>query len=183
MADWLPAEMSCSLCGKFGPCFRLEYALCPRLPDAEKEKAVGCYTCLRQGHFEFWHDTEVGELDEQGLKKVHNDHRPPSATFRPGALQELRRTPQIVTWQQELWLTHCDDFMAYIGTREPKDFAAHASNGDGRSLFLAMTEPELAHLWDESLRPGETEPRSWHASYYVFRCLHCGKQRGNWDCD
>ena len=72
--------------------------------------------------------------------------------------------------------------MVYIGTWEPSDFYANAPDGDGRSLFHAMTE-EYNHLWDSSLREGEDRPASWHATYYVFRCLHCGKLRGNWDCD
>jgi uncharacterized protein CbrC (UPF0167 family) len=153
------------------------------LSDAEKETAVGCFTCLRQGRFEFWHDTEIGLLDENGLTHFYNHNKPPPPDFPETALVELRRTPQIVTWQQELWLTHCNDFMAYLRTWEPKDFYAHAPDSDGRSLFLQMTEGDYNHLWDSSLPKGADRLNSWHASYYAFRCLHCGKLRGTWDCD
>jgi len=45
-----------------------------------------------------------------------------------------------VTWQQELWLTHCNDFMIYKGTWEPKDFIANRKSGNGKALFLEMTD-------------------------------------------
>jgi uncharacterized protein CbrC (UPF0167 family) len=98
-------------------------------------------------------------------------------------MEEIRRTPQIVTWQEERWLAHCNDFMAYVGTWEPSDFVANSPSGDGRALFLDMTDEDEAHLWDESVDDEEEAPQSWHATYYVFECLHCGKLRGNWDCD
>jgi len=176
-------DKPCAFCGSTGRCFELEHATCPSLTDAQKERAFGCTSCLKKGRFEFWHDTEIGLLDENGLKHVyrHNKRRP--ADFSRASLVELRKTPQIVTWQQEIWLTHCSDFMAYIGTWEPSDFTANAPDGDGKSLFLSMTDDDLCHLWDASLRSGESRSASWHATYYVFRCLLCGKLRGNWDCD
>jgi uncharacterized protein CbrC (UPF0167 family) len=106
----------CSLCEGPGPCFHLELALCDSLSKKEKGSAFGCFSCLREGRFEFWHDTEFGLLDKNGLTHVYNHNQIPPADLPPSALVELRRTPQIVTWQQELWLTHCNDFMAYLGT-------------------------------------------------------------------
>jgi hypothetical protein len=183
MAGLASGEASCSLCGGHGPCFRLQFALCDSLPKEEKKSALGCFSCLRAGRFEFWQDTEVGLLDKTGLTYVYKHNRPPPADFPASALVELRRTPQIVTWQQEIWLTHCNDFMAYLGTWEPKDFYGNAVNGDGRALFHEMTDQELRHLWAASLPRGATRLESWHATYYVFGCLHCGIRRGNWDCD
>ena len=175
-------EKICTLCNELGTCFRLEYAICPTQSDTHKADAYGCLSCLRSGRFQFWHDTEIGVLDNNGLKHVYKHNKPPPLNFPRAAFTELRRTPQIVTWQQELWLTHCNDFMAYIGTWEPKDFYANALDGNGRALFLKMTE-EYNHLWDSSLREGEERLTTWHATYYAFRCLHCGELRGNWDCD
>lgn len=122
-------------------------------------------------------------LDENGLTHVYNHNHEPPKEFPREAMAELRHTPQFVTWQQELWLVPCSDFMAYLGTWQPKDFYANAPDGDGRSLFLKMTDKDNAHLWDESMGVGALRLDSWYATYYVFRCLHCGKLRGNWDCD
>jgi hypothetical protein len=182
MAEFCLEPEVCSLCNSLGECFRLESAICPALSDTKRTAAHGCYSCLKAGRFEFWHDTDIGVLDSDGLTGVYNHNKRPPPAFPQAALLELRRTPQILTWQQELWLTHCNDFMAYLGTWEPKDFYVHAPDGDGRSLFVKMTD-EFDHLWDESLREGQERLIAWHATYYVFRCLHCGELRGNWDCD
>jgi uncharacterized protein CbrC (UPF0167 family) len=163
MSALVEGDATCSLCGQRGRCFRLEYSLCPSLAPEAKESGVGCFECLRQGRFEFWHDTDIGQLDENGLTHVHNHDESPAA-----ALVELRRTPQIVTWQQELWLTHCNDFMAYLGTWEPKDFYANDPEGDGRALFHEMTDKDYSHLWEESLQPGAERLESWHATFYAF---------------
>ncbi|MBO9699874.1 MAG: CbrC family protein [Sporocytophaga sp.] len=174
----------CSICNKeSNECFSLEYTLTDKFSQEETADKVGCSDCLKKGEFEFWHDTEYGMLDENGLKKVykHNMANPPSVDNK--ILVELRRTPQIVTWQQELWLTHCNDFMVYKGTWTPEDFNKYSKNSDGRQLFLEMTDDEWNHLWDESLEEGEVELKEWYATYYVFECSHCGKLRGNWDCD
>ena len=172
----------CSLCAREGMAFSLEFAICPELPEDARHDKAGCTTCLKAGRFEFWHDTEIGMLDENGLRHIYNHNREPPADFPEGALVGLRHTPRIVTWQQELWLTHCRDFMIYLGTWEPVDFYANAPHGDGRALFIQMTS-EYPHLWDDSLLPGEPKLEAWHATYYVFRCRHCGLLRGNWDCD
>lgn len=183
MAALSDEASACSLCGGPGPCLRLEEALETGITPEQKESAVGCFSCLQAGRFEFWHDTEIGLLDERGLTHVYIHNQTPPSDFPASALVELRRTPQFFTWQQALWLVHCNDFMAYAGTWGPSDFNANAPNGAGRELFLEMTSEDLQHLWDESLPEHGTELESWYATYYVFRCLHCGKLRGNWDCD
>jgi uncharacterized protein CbrC (UPF0167 family) len=182
MAGLCLEPTGCIFCGRVGPCFRLGAAICPTLDQAQKENAHGCFSCLKAGRFQCWHDTEIGVLDESGLTHIYNHNKKPPSDFPRTALVELRKTPQIVTWQQELWLIHCNDFMAYVGTWTPEDFYKNAPDGDGRSLFLRMTD-RYNHLWDSSLREGEERLASWRATYYAFRCLHCGELRGNWDCD
>lgn len=183
MAGLCNEQCACYFCGHVSACFALDFAVCPTLKGDERRGQVGCIDCLQAGRFEFSHDTEVGVLDQSGLKHVYKDNKPAPAGFSMPALGELRRTPRIVTWQQELWLTHCNDFMTYQGTWEPEDFHRHSPTGDGKKLFLEMTDEWYQHLWDASLRPGQTKPTGWHATYYVFKCGHCGTLRGNWDCD
>jgi len=183
MRALVDGDTKCFLCGRHDSCFKLEFARCPELSAEQKELAHGCFSCLHDGRFEFWHDTEIGMLDENGLRHLYNHNRPAPPDFPATALLELRRTPQLVTWQQEIWLVHCMDFMAYIGTWEPKDFYANAHNGDGKALFYEMTSKDEQHLWDASLPQDATRLETWHATYYAFRCLHCDKRRGNWDCN
>lgn len=180
MASIAKGEKPCGICMRIGQCFELGSAII--CCEEASEVGYGCAECLAAGKFEFWHDTEIGMLDENGLTKVYKHNQQPPENFPNDALVALRRTPQIATWQQELWLTHCNDFMAYQGTWSPGDFYKNAPNGDGRALFLEMTDDGKS-LWDDSMPEGKTILKEWHAAYYVFKCRHCGKLRGNWDCD
>ena len=175
-------DKTCTFCGSITRCFELQHATCATLTESHKEQAFGCASCLKKGRFEFWHDTEIGVLDENGLKHIYDHNKRPPQDFMHASLVELRKTPQVVTWQQEVWLTHCNDFMAYIGTWEPRDFTANAPDGDGKALFMSMTDDDSKHLWNASVKDGDDRPSSWYATYCVFRCLHCGSLRGNWDC-
>lgn len=181
MDHYEPDEGLCAFCGALGPGFRLDGAICKDLPEEEQVEAIGCPSCLRSGRFGFWHETEVGSLDETGLIARGPHHPPPSGSFPISALAELRRTPPIACHRQELWLVHCYDFMAYLGTWRPEEFAAHDPDRDGGRLFREMTEPAKQHLWNEQRPPSDSAPGSWDATYYAFRCLHCGKLRGYWD--
>jgi uncharacterized protein CbrC (UPF0167 family) len=124
----------------------------------------------------------TGPIDETGLTHVYKHNKQPPPAFPESSLVALRRTPQFTSWQQGIWLAHCDDFMRYIGTWEPTDFYRNAPDGDGRRLFVEMTD-EYKNLWDESLPSEGGRLVTWHATYYAFQCRHCGKRRGNWDCD
>ena len=73
--------------------------------------------------------------------------------------------------------------MAYLGTWTPQDFNEHSKNGNGRDLFMEMTDRAYQNLWDDSLDDGQTLLEEWYPTYYVFKCLHCKKLRGNWDCN
>lgn len=184
MSDLLEGRHQCSICNEeHDYCFDLEYSITDKFKEEEREGKVGCYDCLRKGEFEFWHDTEFGMLDETGLSKIysHNMDNPPQ--LDDTTMLELRCTPQIVTYQQELWLTHCNDFMVYKGTWEPLDFYKNSPTGDGKDLFMEMTDKEISHLWDSSLPEGQTVLEQWYPTYYVFQCRHCKKLRGYWDCD
>jgi uncharacterized protein CbrC (UPF0167 family) len=184
MGDLLKGRHKCSICDhEHEYCFDLEYCTTDKFAGDTKRGKTGCYECLRKGAFEFWHDTEYGMLNEKGLYKIysHNMDNPPK--LPEISLLELRRTPPIVTYQQEIWLTHCNDFMVYKGTWQPLDFYTNSSTGDGRDLFMEMTGKDMTHLWDESLEEGQTLLEQWYPTYYVFECRHCQKLRGYWDCD
>jgi uncharacterized protein CbrC (UPF0167 family) len=180
MASLSKGEKACGICKRVGQCFELGSAII--CSEEASEVGYGCAECLAAGKFEFWHDTDIGMLDEKELTKVYKHNQPPPDKFPEAALVALRRTPQIATWQQELWLTHCNDFMAYQGTWSPSDFYKNAQDGNGRALFLEMTD-DGKNLWDDSMPKDKTILKDWHAAYYVFKCRHCGKLRGNWDCD
>src|SRR5688572_28314468 len=130
MSQLLDGAHTCSICGNIGSaCFSLDYTITDIFAEDVKEGKIGCIKCLREGKFEFWHDTEFGMLDEKGLTKVYNHNMDNPPEIEDEKKNELKRTPQIITWQQELWLTHCNDFMIYKGTWEPGDFYRNSKNG------------------------------------------------------
>jgi uncharacterized protein CbrC (UPF0167 family) len=185
MLHLAPSTVECAFCSKVGDGFDLDAAIRVAHDERKNSSMFGCPECLLAGRFGFAHNTDVGTLGEAGLRREYPNHRAAPPAFRPDAVETLRRTPDVLRWQYEPWLTHCDDFMAYVGTWRPSDFVRNAPNGYGRSLFLRMTrEPDLRHVWDAECPAGATvPPDSWHPVYYAYRCLHCGELAGNWDCD
>ena len=182
MADLIDKPHSCSICGMQHPnCYALDYADTAAFTKKQREGKVGCYDCLKKGLFTFSHDTEYGLVDHTGVNDTyrHNGHTLSGASDL--VITELSRTPQFVTYQQGMWLGHCNDFMVYKGTWRPQDFIHNAEGGNGRALFLDMTPKDQAFFWDD--QDGAESMEDWYITYYTFECRHCGKLRGYWDCD
>jgi hypothetical protein len=188
MFELTRVDVPCALCGLVGRCFALDSTHCPELhprPRGMDRRGgkYGCFDCLRVGRFEFWHDTEVGFLSEDGLEPSRSHSQPVTSALPEAAIVELRRTPQYKSCQQELWLVHCNDFMGYEGAWEPTDFHRNAADGDGRALFMQMA-PDYADMWDGAVEkvPGENTPTGWgDAGCYAFQCLHCSERRAHCD--
>ena len=69
MSQLLDGAHTCSICGnESSACFSLEYTITDIFPDEVKEDKIGCFQCLREGKFEFWHDTEYGMLTKKDLR-------------------------------------------------------------------------------------------------------------------
>lgn len=184
MSHVADGEPACTLCGQIGLCFTLEFADCPELTEQERESAVGCVGCLRQGRYKWgYRNTEAGVLLSDCFVDGDGEVLSRHGTLVPSvdAREELRRTPDFNTWQESIWLVHCCDFMVYIGSWEPQDFHDRSPNGDGRLLFVEMTDASEHHWWDRRSAPGERGLEAWYCSYYAFRCRHCGKLRGYLD--
>lgn len=138
--------------------------------------------CLREGRFGFCHDTEAGIVAPRApIAGAEYCKRGVPDSFSQNAVEELLRTPPFPAWQPIRWLVHCDDFMVYIGEWEPDDFRRHAPGGDGRALFLEMSDWNSAEHARNQWPAGETFPEGWFIGYYAFRCRHCGKLRGYFD--
>ena len=192
-----PALKQCSFCGQLARCFLIpcDDYVPGRVPDnagffLAKEEVVenlvstpgnpanrwepdlfyrGCMDCLRQGRFTVWHFTEAGDI-EAGVLVSNED---PRLTISEEAISELSRTPSFWTFQQAVWLCHCNDFMAYLGEWSRDDFNQNAPDGDGQSLYAQV----------ERMEPGEEWSDLWDNGFYLFRCLHCGKMRSFSDQD
>jgi hypothetical protein len=178
-------------------CFSLRSAYI--VAARERKSQRGCWRCLRTGRFLISHETEIGYVCEAGLHlggypgedcplvgDLDTSPRPvtlPNGVvfdgLRSGSLPGLLRTPGYTTWQGERWLTHCQDFMVYLGEWKPAGFQQRAHAGDGRALFLQMTGggTEAEFLWPE----GEPDRSDWYGTCHAFRCRHCAGLRAHLD--
>lgn len=96
-----------------------------------------------------------------------------SDTALPAAVwDELsRRTPGYISWQGELWLTHCGDACAFLGDL-PAEEAAQLPE-PVEALFLA--ENDWLADWS-ALKAAYAEGKS-DVALYKFACLHCDTVR------
>ena len=90
---------------------------------------------------------------------------------------ELRyRTPGIITWQSSYWLSHCNDYCAfvdYVGWNEIVDLGI---------------EKEIEEDYSKNGEYDIEEVKKYLENYgsmqgYLFKCLHCGKYRLWIDCE
>ncbi len=106
-----------------------------------------------------------------------SDDYPLRSAGLPAAIIEVvtRRTPGYVSWQGDIWLTHCNDACEF--------------HGDLPAERLSSMDPdakeELSHehgLTDENWRDiaAHYSPAGQPA-IYVFRCRHCGGERYHMD--
>ena len=193
MSDLIRDERRCDLCGDTGACFSLDRSMNPP-PGASS----GCFGCLKAGRFGFFHVTEVGYLDRDGL--TNYDDEPPEprrllvvgpdgdAELRPGAaipapqpvvpppsaVEELRRTPDFPTWNEVPWLVHCSDFMVYMGTWQPAQIRAAAA-----TRSIPAEELLEAMAGTGATMPTDPLEGSWALTFHVFQCLACHTLRGS----
>ena len=193
----LPVLPNCSLCGQQSRCFLIavdedeegqvrdnagfflaenetieNFTVISGKPENPWEPDFfyrGCMECLRQGRFTVWHYTDVGEIENGEFTSESKR----GLTIAKESILELSRTPSFSTFQQAIWLSHCNDFMAYLGEWEREDFNKNAPEGEGQKLFGEVEQAE----------PGEEWVKLRDSGFYLFRCLHCGKMRSfsDWD--
>lgn len=96
----------------------------------------------------------------------------------PNKVDELiHRTPCYCSWQHEVWLTHCNDYCAFVG---------YVGMDELEKMGLADRLEEIyrkdeARFDIEDIRECMTNNGSMQG--YLFRCLHCGKYQLYADCD
>jgi uncharacterized protein CbrC (UPF0167 family) len=82
-----------------------------------------------------------------------------------------RRTPGYSGWQQEQWMTHCDDAAAFLGPVGYPELQRHP-----QALEFLQSEDHSADWLQDLSRDGSP-------TAYLFKCRHCGTELANWDVD
>ena len=106
--------------------------------------------------------------DYCSIESISPDPNDPASSIDEKLLDEIcSRTPSYVSWQQQVWLVHCN---------EPCKFIHYAT-----SALLEPILPEVLEDIEHSGMPLEwvqhhlTEESDF--SGYLFQCVHCGKHR------
>lgn len=123
-----------------------------------------CLECVASGRAANALDCQFTDLRGQGWRRL------------PDVVRDeiLHRTPGFEGWQQEGWLAHCGDGMAFLGPVGISELNARgpeATDAVRSSLLADGVDPEQA---DQLMRD---LTRDASPSGYLFRCLHCDQ----WD--
>lgn len=164
-------------------------------PLKAKKQVLVCYDCLRSGAAALTKDTEFGMVSweqavegiTQGVPGLQTEQFEMIA-IEPGEdwygarvpsehLRELLRTPGFHSWQGERWLFCCQRPMTYLGGWRSVVEALRPDD-DPSAFFDGLFAPD-----DEARSLGSEPFEQGNLSLYLYRCLHCGRFRANWDCD
>jgi uncharacterized protein CbrC (UPF0167 family) len=106
-----------------------------------------------------------------------NPSEPPTFTNEEAIEEVTTRTPGYRGWQQEVWLTHCNDccaFIDYVGWDELQQM----------NLVAEIEEDLSANSDYDTIENVEKYCRNnGDLQGYLFRCLVCGKHRLHMDCN
>jgi uncharacterized protein CbrC (UPF0167 family) len=128
---------------------------------AIEEPEPPCPACIADGSFAASFDAEFTDSAPlSGLDYEIIDH-------------VSRRTPGFSGWQQERWLTHCDDAAAFLGVVGYEELVSHPS-----AIAYLKVDLESDRRWDDGLIDEYVRALSRDGSptAYLFRCLHCGTE-------
>ncbi len=80
------------------------------------------------------------------------------------------RTPGMITWQGEYWLSHCNDYCAFVEDVGTKELEEMGIADEVFADYAQMNEYDIDDVRSYLVKKG-------NMSGYLFRCLHCGKYR------
>lgn len=133
-----------------------------------------CPWCIKNGKAA---DQYKGEFnDYAGIEGVSPD---PSENNTSVLSEELlleisQRTPSYTSWQQEVWLTHCNEPCAFLGYADSERIQPILEDLKEDIEVNIGYPPEfiLEHLTTSGSLVG-----------YLFQCVKCGQHRLHADCD
>jgi uncharacterized protein len=85
------------------------------------------------------------------------------------------RTPGYISWQQDEWLTHCNDACEFHGDATTID--VREASAQTKACWLAAYKQDDAG-WEWATK--EYQPGG-DSALYKFRCRHCGLVLFGWD--
>lgn len=164
----------------------------PLKSKSVKKRAKVCICCNKEVDYIYMGSTYGPEIlceelcpwciaDGSAHKKFDATFSDDHPLVRDGIKQEIieevtQRTPGYLSWQQDEWVTHCNDACAFIGDADIE--ILKTLTPEERGEIFRTNEIDDAG-WKDLL--SYYEPRGDPAIYH-FKCLHCGKNVFNYDC-
>ncbi|MDR2834638.1 MAG: CbrC family protein [Bacteroidales bacterium] len=159
-------EGTCSVCGE-----KRNVKYTSSFYSTEDPEYI-CPFCIANGKAAEKYEGEFN--DYAGIEGVSPD---PNAS-KPAISKELllevsERTPSYNSWQQEVWLSHCNEPCAFIGY----------ADGETIKPFIDELEDDIENNGYDKDEVLEFLSKNSSMVGYLFQCLHCGKHRLHIDCD
>lgn len=130
---------------------------------SEEDPEYICPFCIADGRAAKKYQGEFN--DYCGIEGVSPDPNDPSPTIPKEMLLEIcERTPSYISWQQEVWLSHCNEPCAFIDYADTKTIAP----------FREEIISELDSIGEETL---EYLSKDGDCVGYLFQCVQCGKHK------
>lgn len=131
-----------------------------------------CPWCIADGKASEKFDGEFN--DYCGIEGVSPDPNDAESTIPKELLLEItNKTPSYNSWQQEVWLTHCN---------EPCAFTGYADAATIEPIIDELIEDIEDNGYDpEEIKDNLSKDGSLVG--YLFQCINCGQQRLHVDCD
>ena len=111
------------------------------------------------------------------LRATFNEIVGPGANTLPAPVvaEVTQRTPGFSGWQQERWLTHCNDAAIFLGPVGIDELEAA-----GRSALRAIRDEVASRGWDDAqvARHLAALSKTRSPTAYLFRCAHCASWLG-----
>lgn len=165
-----PSQEPCDCCGL--PC---EYTYTPSIYTTHRVDHL-CPWCIANGEafrkFDAVFTPSVAVADDPRVQ--------PWCSVSPDIQHTVAHlTPGFAGYQEEHWWSHCNDaaqFIGYVGDL-PREFFDSAFAKDFVAEMKELHELEA----DDWAWLVATPDREHATTFYVFRCLHCGKIGGYGD--
>jgi uncharacterized protein CbrC (UPF0167 family) len=157
-----PSGDRCVCCGQS----RGHIYVGPIYAEEEHEEDI-CPWCIADGSA---HEQLGAEFTDRAAVGDFGKGEPVSAAI---TAEVAHRTPGFSGWQQERWITCCEDAAAFIGTAGHAEVLRH-----GAPLIESLRQDlgwDEGPEWQNYLRALTTKDEP---TAYLFRCLHCNRVTG-----
>jgi uncharacterized protein CbrC (UPF0167 family) len=140
---------------------------------SEEEPVYICPWCVADGSAAQKYNGVFNDREGVETPLGYDSDETLQSTFDEKAEEVSQRTPSYISWQQEVWLSHCNEPCAFIGYADSKAIEP----------LLHELEADIENAGYDSNLITEHMSKEGSVVGYLFQCLHCGIHRLHVDSD